>query len=253
MRRGRRRDDRTQVASWLTTYGDLVTLLLTFFVFLFAFSTIDARKFRETALSLQGALGVLDGGKSLRTDPYIDPEEGSLYQEEGEAEEDLEDRKQLEELREKLEQHIRDKGLEAVVVSATEERGIILRFSDNVLFDLGSADLKPEARRILSDLADLIREIPNHVRVEGHTDNLPIHTEKFPSNWELSTGRASTVVRYFVEEHGLAPERLSVAGYGEYRPLVDNSTEANRRLNRRVDIVLLRLGLSKWEPGGVVP
>ena len=113
------------------------------------------------------------------------------------------------------------------------------------MFDLGQADLKPEALEILDHLAEVLKQIPNPVRVEGHTDNWPINNERFPSNWELSTARATNVVRQLIEEHGLDPSSFRPRGYGEYRPLAPNDTEDNRALNRRVDIVLLRLDLGE--------
>ncbi|MCR4399245.1 MAG: OmpA family protein, partial [Firmicutes bacterium] len=155
---------------------------------------------------------------------------------------------QFEQVRKSVESFILKENLGNQVEVREDARGLVLRFADSVLFDLGKADLRPEARAILDKVAVLIASIPNQVRVEGHTDDLKINTERFPSNWELSTGRSSSVVRYFVEKHGMSPDKLSAAGYGEYRPIAPNDSEANRRKNRRVDIVILRLSGSKSEP-----
>ena len=125
----------------------------------------------------------------------------------------------------------------------------MVRLADRVLFDLGKADLRPDARRVLDALAGVLAELPNPVRVEGHTDDLPINNERFPSNWELSTARATTVVRYFIEHHGMDPRRFSAAGYGEYHPLVPNTSAANRQKNRRVDVVIMPLSSKGVEPG----
>lgn len=144
-----------------------------------------------------------------------------------------------------LQSFVQERDLQQSVQLELTERGVVVRFADRILFDLGKADLKPEAIAILDQLAEVLREVPNPVRVEGHTDDLPINNERFPSNWELSTARATTVIKQLVEEYGLDPRQFSAAGYGEYRPLVPNDSMENRALNRRVDIVLLRLDLGE--------
>ena len=117
-----------------------------------------------------------------------------------------------------------------------------------MFFDLGKANLKPEAVEILRKVAPTLRSLPNPLRVEGHTDDLPIRTSQFPSNWELSVHRATNVVRYLVEEEGFDPKKLSAAGYSEYRPLVPNNSDANRQINRRVDIIIMNIDLWDHEP-----
>ena len=109
-----------------------------------------------------------------------------------------------------------------------------------MLFDLGKADLKPESIKVLDIISTLIPSISNEIMVQGHTDNIPISSGTYKSNWELSTARAITVLRYFIETKGFDPTRFSATGYGEYKPLVDNSTEENRAINRRVDILIVQ-------------
>jgi len=124
-----------------------------------------------------------------------------------------------------------------------DARGLLLRFKENVLFDSGKADLKPDAMKILSFLGKVLNQpefAERYMRVEGHTDNVPIRTVRFPSNWELSTGRASSVIRYYIENSQLRPDRFTASGYGEYYPVANNDTPEGRALNRRVDIVILR-------------
>jgi len=248
-RRGRPKNEQQPQGSpaWMTTYGDMVTLLLTFFVFLFTFSTIEAKKFEAAVVSLQNAFGLPLAVEDVPLGPESDMGEIS----DNLMEDDLmaEDLRQLLEIERRLRAYISEEKMETLVELDREGRGLVLRFADTVLFDLGKADLKPEARAILDRLSTVIRNIPNHIRVEGHTDNLPISTGLFPSNWELSTRRATEVIRYFIEDHGFVPQRLSAAGYGEYRPLVPNDSEANRQRNRRVDVVIFRLSLSMNEPG----
>ena len=121
-----------------------------------------------------------------------------------------------------------------------EDSGVVLQLSENVLFDLGKADLKPESIKVLDIISTLIPSISNEIMVQGHTDNIPISSGTYKSNWELSTARAITVLRYFIETKGFDPTRFSATGYGEYKPLVDNSTEENRAINRRVDILIVQ-------------
>ena len=121
-----------------------------------------------------------------------------------------------------------------------EDSGVVLQLSENVLFDLGKADLKPESIKVLDIISTLIPSISNEIMVQGHTDNIPISSGTYKLNWELSTARAITVLRYFIETKGFDPTRFSATGYGEYKPLVDNSTEENRAINRRVDILIVQ-------------
>ena len=117
-----------------------------------------------------------------------------------------------------------------------------------MLFDIGKDELRPEAREVLLKVGQLLSQLKNSIRVEGHTDNWPISTPRFPSNWELSTGRATSVVRFLIEEANMDPRQLQAAGYGEYHPIDDNDTAEGRQRNRRVDVIILRPSLSLAEP-----
>ncbi|MCL6450691.1 MAG: OmpA family protein [Acetobacteraceae bacterium] len=228
---------------WMLTYGDMVTLLLTLFVMLYAFSQVDLQKFEMVLVSLQGAFGVLrGGGGGVELGPVTEPEEVP-----GEQPFQV-DWQQLRAASESLAEAVARAGLSGQVQLQMEERGLVVRFADAVLFDLGRAELKPAARAILDEVARVVRPLPNPIRVEGHTDDLPISTVRFPSNWELSTARATTVVRYFIEHHGFPPGRLSAAGYGEHKPVAPNTSDENRRKNRRVDVVILFLSEAAQEP-----
>lgn len=127
-------------------------------------------------------------------------------------------------------------------------RGLVIHLPEFLFFASGEAQIRPEAEPLLDRLAEILRKIPNHVAVEGHTDNRPINTPQFPSNWELSVHRATSLVRYLVEKDHLDPARFAAAGYGEFAPLTGNDEEPGRRLNRRVDIVIKPLLMSS-EPG----
>ncbi len=234
----RKRSDESKAGAplWMTTYADMVTLLLAFFVLLFAFSSIDVQQFQRIMSAFQGGSSVLDGGRTITS--------ADRFQE-ATAEIDFQ---QLYELERQLTVYLEEQSLDGIVFLEMEERGLIIRFADQVFFDLGRADLKPEAIAILDPMARLLRDLNNPMRVEGHSDNLPISTQQFPSNWELSTHRASRVVRYLVEEQNFDPRQLSAAGYGEYRPILPNETAADRAMNRRVDIVIMHQGYWLQEP-----
>lgn len=243
-RRGRNNNDLElpSSAGWMTTFADLVTNMLCLFVLLFAFSQVDVARFQEVIVSVQGALGVLDGGSSI-TPEALPGGAGDDATLQWQAEQ-----RRLEEIMGKIKEYVDANDLENKVQVWLDERGLMISFLDTTLFDLGQADLKPEAQLILNNVAEILVTVPNRIRVEGHTDDLPINTYRFPSNWELSTCRATTVVRYFLEHYGLPPRQFSAAGYGEWYPVVPNDTFEHRAQNRRVDIVILRSNASQEEP-----
>ncbi len=214
---------------WIATYGDMVTLLLTFFVLLFSFTSLDKHKFEQVAGSLRGALGVMH--ESL---PYQGAAPGPV----GGVDFDLLRRSEIyesvESLRDALAEFTRDGSIN---IEATES-GILIQMGDKILFDQGKAVLKPKAKDILSIVGNSIREQASEIQVAGHTDNVPIHTKEFPSNWELSTARALSVVRYLVDEVHVPPQTLAAVGYGEYRPIAPNLTEEQRQINRRVEFLV---------------
>ena len=124
----------------------------------------------------------------------------------------------------------------------------MIHVRENTFFESGSADLTATAQSALDAIAGVIQGVANYIRVEGHSDNIPIHTTEFPSNWELSTTRATKVVRYLIDKYDFSPDRISASGYAEYRPLFSNDTSENRAKNRRVDIVILSATQGSDEP-----
>ena len=220
-------DDATGGApSWMVTYGDMMSLLLTFFVLLVSFSTIQEAKFYEAIQSLQGALGVLKSPPTAREmKKLVVPE---LVRRE--REEILYEFRQLE-------QSLLDAGLDAQVDLRLTGDGIQFKIDDSFLFASGSADLRRESSPVLEKLAVFLGKFPQDVEISGHTDSVPIRTVRFPSNWELSSSRAIAVARFF-QERDLDPQRIRAVGYGEYRPLATNETAAGRASNRRVEIFL---------------
>ena len=149
-----------------------------------------------------------------------------------------------ENLKGKLEEEIKklsgNDALQKNISVVTDERGIVIRIMDQAFFDEGKAELKDRAKQTLDSIAPVIGTISNPIRVEGHTDNTPIATAEFRSNWELSVRRATEVVRYFIEKHDLTPMRISAVGYSEYHPLAPNDTPENRSRNRRIEIIVAK-------------
>jgi chemotaxis protein MotB len=212
---------------WLLTYADMITLLLVLFIILFSISTINKVKLQRLVHDL--------GGGFNSTDAINNPPNGMTVS----ATKD-----DLQAMQNQLQSYISANKLQNKVQTQIVKDGkkrelIISLLSDKQLYDSGSADLKPETERILDEVYLQLRTRQNEVRVEGNTDNVPIANDQFPSNWELSSARATGVARYFVEQKGLAPRRISALGYGEYRPRVPNDTDAHRAENRRVDVVIL--------------
>lgn len=239
--RRRRRGTGVNMAApqWMVTYSDLVTQLLAFFVLLFSISVIDVQRFQSLISAFRASVGILDMGRSFEQKTLVGSPPVAIAPTPVPAGNRL--TMQLQQVMQELAAQLEAGGLPSSVELVPEERGLVVRLAERVLFDLGKADLRSDARQVLDVLAGVLARVPNPVRVEGHTDNLPIRTERFPSNWELSTARATTVVRYFVEQHRLDPRRFAAVGYGEYHPLVPNTSDANRQKNRRVEVVILPL------------
>jgi len=215
-------------AGWLTTFNDLVTLLMVFFVLLFSTSTIDIKKMENFKYLLQRGLGVLKEGKMTSVEvKELQPDNMSARNEEifqtGLTPDLIEDM---------LKTLNSERGIKAVYT----KKGVYITLDNSILFKNGVADINAECLPLLDKITTMIGKISNPVRVEGHTDNVPVHSRKFPSNWELSIARAVNVVKYFVEARKILPERLSAVGYGESKPIYDTSD--NRVKNRRVEIIL---------------
>ena len=235
-------DEGTKRAGWLTTFNDLVTLLMVFFVLLFTMSTIDTQKMQDFQYALQSGLGILESGNKVaisvkRTQP-VDDMSHIMTQAEGERH-----KKGNSQVSGELADQIRQMTQADLDIEVTRtHQGTRLSFEDQVLFDFGKAAINPAGFVFLDKIASVLDTIPYVMRVEGHTDNVPIQTRRFPSNWELSVARAVSVVKYFVEVSNIDPRRLSAVGYGESRPVAQNDTLSNRAKNRRVEILLLTEG-----------
>lgn len=219
---------------WLGTYSDMVTLLLTFFILLYSMSSVDSEKLKQLSKAFNQVMVGTKGDSILQYDLY----DGEVPLVGGESDnKDISDTAQS--MYKGVKEFVKDNNLSDTVDITEDERGVILQLKDSILFQTGESKLKPESKDILNKINTLLKSVPNSIVVEGHTDNVPIHNSEYDSNWDLSTARAVTVVRYFIEEKGENPSRFSASGYGEYKPLVANNSDENRSKNRRVNILIV--------------
>jgi chemotaxis protein MotB len=263
---------------WLVSYADFITLLFAFFTTLYAISTVDAQKMGKMVVSMRASFdsAVFDSGSrtlSLGQGPGgaasadvtrellqtialpngINTKDLTMKRIE-----DLKvpsSKKQLlngerawGRLKRSIETLLGKDVMRGMVRAHMESRGLVISLGEGIMFDSGSDQIKPEGRDLLDTLATSLVSLGNDIRVEGHTDNVPIKNFRFPSNWELSTARATAVISYLIAKFGFQPELLSAAGYGEYRPAASNDTEEGRACNRRVDIVILNPAAARAEP-----
>jgi chemotaxis protein MotB len=235
MARKKKHPEHVNHERWLVSYADFITLLFAFFVVMFAVSQVDSKKLGRFTESFSRAVGIIDvfpvGGPGLlpgdspvpaapapdRHPPQLPPE--------------------LEALRAELAQMQKRAELPPSLQVVVRRHELVLRLSENLLFDAGDDTLRVPAKQAVHIVAGELVKRPVNVRVEGHTDDRPIRTVRFRSNWDLSTGRATAVVAALLDE-GYDPARLSAAGYGEFHPIAPNATDDGRRQNRRVDLVV---------------
>ncbi|RCW60261.1 flagellar motor protein MotB [Halanaerobium sp. ST460_2HS_T2] len=217
--------------AWMTTFGDMMTLLLVFFVLLYSFSTMDVEKFKGFISALQSQLGVLEGGQTITPNPNIDA--GTLGEDYAQAPQNIR------QVMRELNNYIEANNLGDRVNVENKRKGLVISLTGEILYELGRAEIRDQGREVLAMISDILKDIPNDIMIEGHTDDLPIRTDEFPSNWELSTARAVNVIKFLIEERNFDPARLSAAGYSEYRPVAENTTAEGRAENRRVEVVVL--------------
>lgn len=247
MSRNRRaHDEEGSSYNWMDTYGDLVTNLLCFFVLLYSFSTIDSNKW-------QALVGSFTGGstrvvetfteQTVREDP-INVE--GIVRTDDDSQNALNDENQdeFDALYYAIKTYVEDNNWEAEILVTKQDDTILVRFMDVVLFDSGKAYIRNDGKDVLDNIFQLIGDnlsAVRMVRIEGHTDNVPIHTAEFKNNWELSMGRANAVLEYFIQSGWISMDKLSAAAYGEYQPVENNDTVEGRAANRRVDFVIEKL------------
>lgn len=219
---------------WMLTYLDMITLLMAFFVILYSSSKVDQVKYQKVAQSFSTAFGG-GGGKSLiGTD-----NRPSISDATNPVDPTLVEAAKMQEVKSSMDKYLKENNLKGSVSTTIEERGLVVSISDSLFFDSGKADIKPEVSAKLVEIGKLLNKMGNYIRVEGHTDNVPINDGIFKSNWELSAIRATTVTKLLIDKSGISPKMIGAEGYGENRPIASNSTEAGRSKNRRVDIIIL--------------
>ncbi|AXX29729.1 OmpA family protein [Actinosynnema pretiosum subsp. pretiosum] len=258
---------------WMVTYADMITLLMVLFIVMFAMSSVDSQKFQELKKSLAGAFSgsdhitVFGAGGAGSANGGINPDPVDLKSEASgsgstqdlsskAAQEAVQqaDREKaaknlkaaeaevqhLKELGEQMAKQLQDQGLGGTAQFRVDDRGLVVTVvTTSVVFAGDRAELLPDGQRIVDALAPVLKSVGNRVEVDGHTNQLPVATVNYPSSWELSTARASSVVRYLIERDGLASDRLTAVGYADTRPLYDPADPRSVTGNRRVEVVVL--------------
>jgi len=214
---------------WEIVYSGFILIMLCFFIMLCSFSTMEEAKIMRFVRSFASAVSVFEGGRKFDSGLVVLPESSDI----------VDIRSSLAKIYEELEILVMQSKLEEDVSISSSPEGLVMRMADHALFDSGIGDLSMEAWPLLEKIGAVIAKTDYLIRIEGHTDNIPIRTERFPSNWELSTARAVSVLRYFIDNHGVSSQRLSAVGFGEYQPLVSNDTPEHRAQNRRVEIIFI--------------
>lgn len=229
--------------SWLIPYADILTLLLALFIVLFATAQVDQKKFDQMAYAFNtafsGSPSVFDRNQAIT--PESDASVPSQQSEGSMGQEQLRETVQLSELKKQIDHYIQENKLTGDLNTILTEDGLMIRIKDSALFTSGNADLRPESLRVGEEIGKVLVPLSQKIVISGHTDNIPINTFEFPSNWELSSKRAINFMKFILaSEKKLQPERFSAIGYGEYRPLQPNDTIDGRAKNRRVEVLIMR-------------
>jgi chemotaxis protein MotB len=237
----KKRTEKENGERWLLTYSDLITLLMIFFIIMYASSNVDTAKYKAISQSFNQAMG---GGKNIikMGDNIVDTTDTKLVKTTPIQPIDTSaqvEQSKLEAVKKQLDKYLKDNNLSNSVVTDITERGLEASFLDSALFDSGKADIKPETVSKIIEIGKIVNQLGNYIRIEGHTDNVPIKTNQFASNWQLSAIRATNVTELLISTVNIAPEKISAVGYGDTRPKADNSTENGRAQNRRVNIVII--------------
>lgn len=223
---------------WLLSYADFITLLMIFFIIMYAMSNLDKGKYEQLTVALNEAMGdgsaIADSGTKAGGDPGTG----------------LTEYEKLEQLKKNIDKYLKDSPLSNSVSTTIEKRGLVLSFGDAVFFDSGKADIKPEQVDKFTKIGKIINQSiasDSYIRIEGHTDSVPMNGYFYKSNWDLSVMRASNVAQILINQAGIKGDKVSATGYGEFRPKADNSTDKGKSLNRRVDILIMNSKFNEVE------
>ena len=215
---------------WEIVYSGFVLILLCFFIMLSSFSTMEEAKVMQFVKSFVTAVSILPRGSKFEAGLAVVSDSADL----------VDTKSEMAKIFNTLEELAYEFNLEKEINLAFTREGLVMRMSEQTLFGLGSADIAVEALPLLQKVGAIISKTAYLMRIEGHTDDLPINTERYPSNWELSTARAVNVLRYFIKNHNVDPRRLAAEGFSKFHPLVANDTAENRAKNRRVEIIFIK-------------
>jgi chemotaxis protein MotB len=258
-RRKKKNEDEHISESWLIPYADILTLLLALFIVLFAMSDVDAKKFKSMAQSFNevfsSGTGIFEYPSPMPDEEAqgLDPqdkdtreketgEKGQDEDEQSELERQAQqaDKEELKYIQGKVNSFIDDKSLKNRLSTSLTDEGLLVSIRDNVLFESGSADVRPADLKVAKEISELlVLDPPRTIVISGHTDNVPIKNAQYESNWELSVMRAVNFMKIVLENDKLDPQWFSAKGYGEYQPVASNSTSEGRAKNRRVEILIL--------------
>jgi chemotaxis protein MotB len=244
----RRRTTRVGADRWLVSYADFTTLLLAFFMALYTVSDVNQAKLATAASSLRAAFDMPETARSDDRSPRPTepaPVEPTVVRGAGSADPD----NQMARVREQIEKELAGAITAGQLEIGADDRGLVLSLPESATFPVASADVTSDAQAVIDRVATTLEPLDVAVRIEGHTDDTPIRTVRYSSNWELSTARASAVVARFIQQR-VDPRRLSAAGYGEFHPRTSNATAGGRASNRRVDVVVIASASATPEPAG---
>ena len=230
LRSGAKKSENSAGSRWEIVYSGFVLILLCFFIMLSSFSTMEAAKVMQFVKSFVTAVSIMPRGVKLESGLAVVSESTDM----------VDTKSELAKIFHSLEELAYEFNLEKEINLVMTREGLVMRMSEQTLFGLGSADIAVESLPLLQKVGAIISKTAYLIRIEGHTDNLPIHTERYPSNWELSTARAVNVLRYFIKNHNIDPRRLAAEGFSEFHPLFSNDTPQNRAKNRRVEIIFIK-------------
>ncbi|MDH4273477.1 MAG: flagellar motor protein MotD [Gammaproteobacteria bacterium] len=253
MSKKKKHEEHENLERWLVSYADFITLLFAFFVVLYAMSSINEGKYKDLSDSMIAAFQTEPRSmKVVQVGDIKRPKESNMLDKNPSAgapdtpqqqQRDVESQLSLKQMSNEIEAAMSGLMDKELVKLRRDENWLEVEMNTSILYDSGSAVLAPRALPVLREIAYILRKFPNPINVEGFTDGIPIHTDLFRSNWELSAARAASVVHLFME-NGVAPKRMAAIGYGEFRPVADNATEVGRNKNRRVVLAILAQDLS---------
>lgn len=233
--KGKKKHDEEHIdENWLLPYSDMLTLLLALFIVMFAMSKVDSEKFKQLSqqfnVIFQGGSGALQGtGGSPMQLSNSTAEMNSIVEQD-----------KMVGLKATLEEEIKKDGYQDKVNVNLDAEGLSINIQEAVIFNSGEAEILSNFNPVLLQISNMLKNLDNDIRISGHTDNVPIHNNKYRSNWDLSYMRASNVMNVMVDQGHLSPEKFQIQALGEYKPKYDNSTESGRAKNRSVDILLVR-------------